>query len=168
MKPLIPALAALALTLSSCIPATQPPSEEKTSTWKNHPHEPVPHVFGETTEKEYIRSGFYEQSGSVPSSASWESIAHYTFIAHNGHMIGYAGRPYSISPSGRYLIIPVSYLHGEKQHTLKIYDKKLNRYTLQYIPAMTISSYQWTPNEQSVEITSQETNKTTTIHLPTK
>lgn len=169
MKRSIQWLVAASIVLSSCTTskrADESPSEPyRTSEWIQHSQEPVPNLFGDQSEKENVGHGFYEQSGCEASSSSWEAVAHYSYLAYRGIRIGNASFPYSISPSGRFLVIPESYYHGAKFYKLKIYDKSRNSFLVRSIPAKTIRGYNWTKDEQAVTVHFEDTDKVISLSI---
>ena len=136
-------------------------SEGQESEWKWHLKKTVPNVFGDRGRKESLKHGFYEQDGTVLSNASWEAVAHYSFLAYRGSMIGNAGYPYSISPSGRFVVIPVSYSSGEESRKLKVYDKKRGRFLLREVGGQAIEGYDWSPDERSIVVTFENEERKT-------
>lgn len=144
----------------------KPPEQLRTSEWKQHSQDPVPNIFGDETKKEPLNNGFYKQAGSVPSNASWESVAHYTFLAYNNIKIGKASFPYSISPSGRFVIIPEVYYHNAPQYKLKIYDKKLNQFLLRNVKPKAISNYIWSNKERTIKVFFANAEKPTILSIP--
>ncbi len=108
------------------------------SEWEPHPKELVPNVFEDRGKKKSLKFGFYEQDGTVLSNASWEAVAHY---------------PFSISPSGRFVVIPVTYSSGEESRDLKIYDRKQNRFILRKVGGLAIKEYEWSSDDRSIVVT---------------
>ncbi|MDA7933431.1 hypothetical protein N9B65_00130 [Akkermansiaceae bacterium] len=152
------------LALVSCS-SDEPFSEtshtrRKETEWQAHPRKPVPNVFGGSGRKRSLEHGFYEQAGSVPSNATWESVAHYDFLGYRGSVIGNSGHPYSISPSGRFVVIPVTYLVGEERRELKIYDKKRNRFILRKVAGLAIQDFEWSADERSIVVVFDNDQKT--------
>lgn len=123
------------------------------SEWEPHPKELVPNVFEDRGKKKSLKFGFYEQDGTVLSNASWEAVAHYSFLGYRGSMIGNAGYPFSISPSGRFVVIPVTYSSGEESRDLKIYDRKQNRFILRKVGGLAIKEYEWSSDDRSIVVT---------------
>lgn len=156
--------------LASCAISVPEAKKEDSATqsteWAEHAQKPISNVFGGTTPKRSLRGGYYEQSGSVASDASWEAVAHYTYLGHNGFQIGIAQRPYSISPSGRFVVIPEQYVSGSTHHILKIYDSELNRFIRREIPPNVVRSYEWTNNECIVEVSFEDPNTVESITVP--
>ncbi|WP_200274274.1 hypothetical protein [Luteolibacter pohnpeiensis] len=131
-----------------------------------HSQSPVPNLFGGKEDKKDVGDGFYEQAGSVASNSLWEAVAHYTYLAYHGVEIGNASYPYSISPSGRFVIIPESYYHGAKSHKLKIYDKTLNRFVLREVEPQVISGYNWAADERMVTVFFESPLKSVPLKIP--
>jgi len=146
----------VSMVLTSCatnvVTSDKAEALHRESEWAQHSQDPVPNVFGDQKDKKPVRGGFYEQSGSTTSSSSWEAFAHYTYLAYRNINIGFASYPYSISPSGRLVIIPETYHHGATKHTLKIYDKRRNRFILREVNPLVIRGYKWSKDEQTVQV----------------
>lgn len=112
-------------------------------------------------------NGFYEQAGSVASNSSWEAVAHYTYLAYRGIKIENASYPYSISPSGRFAVIPESYEYGAKARKVKIYDKNGNRFVVREVQPRNIRGYNWAEDERTVAVIFESPVKVTSLSAET-
>lgn len=145
--------------LAACAPHLPPIAthEGQSATWEVHADVSVPNVFGEAQKRKSVRHGFYEQGGSVPSNASWESVAHYTYLGHLGRSLGRASS-YSISPTGRFAALPA-------EDGMKIYDSWTNRHFSRPIPRKGITGYDWSVDERNLAVSFEDAT-TVTIEIP--
>ena len=144
----------LFVLLTACTPGTKVQSGEHRvmpsaeSGWIPQKNEPVPNVFGDAGRKTNLGHGFYEQDGCVASSSSWEAVAHYRYLVHNGKSLGISSSGYSISPSGRFAAL----LTGPYDDTIKIYDSHTSRYFLHPIPRKSINAFDWSEDRHRLDL----------------
>ena len=155
--------------LVSCSTSLQQEDEQVlargSSEWMDHPSDPVPNILGRRSPKRFLRNGFYEQGGSVLSSASWESVAHYTYLGRDKIQIGIA-HPYSISPSGRFAVIPEEYVSESSFHVLKIYDSRHHRFVRRKVQPGVIRSYDWSDDERVIRVSFEDRNVVAAMGVP--
>jgi hypothetical protein len=161
-------LCSVALVACESTKLIGPTSVTPSSTgWVVQPKLPAPAVFsdsGSSAKKVAISNGYYEQSGTEVSKASWEGVAHYKYLTRRKINLGrIENSDFSISPTGRYAAITT-----DNGRSLKVYDAKTNRYFLQPLPPSVVAEYHWIEKEPALQLTLTQNMGIVRIAFPKK
>jgi hypothetical protein len=95
-----------------------------------------------------LEAGFVKKMLEVPTSCSFESVAHYSYLFHGERRLGNISF-WSISPSGRYAAFD---RYEGTEGYLEIYDAKLHLFRTAEGPFFVPNDFRWSKTEDHLTI----------------